>query len=164
MVLPQGPVEDDAMIWSRFFSVSALDYLFAAILTATIPVVFAFSIYWIAPWGCETSAWLCLFPLSVIGVAPIAAICLPFLFRLNRQRRNPLPDGWLPVIVSLAVVSQVGVSGYSLWSLADYMRRIFFYEVLIFPQGLAAGALTGAVFWCVLFMLNKRRAKLRNAD
>ena len=149
------------MIWSHFSSLSKFDYSIAAVLTAATPIVLAYSIYWFAPWDCEASAWLCLFPLSLIGVAPIAAICLPILFRLNWKRREVIPDGWLPVVVSVAVISQVVVTGYSLWSLADYMSRIFFYEVLIFPQGLAAGALTGAVFWCSLFMLNKRRAKLR---
>ena len=148
------------MIWSQFSSVSKFDYIFAAVLTAVVPIAIAFSIYWFAPWGCDASAWLCLFPLSLIGVAPIGATFLPFLFRFNQKRRNALPNGWLVVIVLVAIVSQIGVSGYSLWSLADYMRRIFFYEVLIFPQGLAAGAVTGAVFWCSLFMLNKRRARL----
>lgn len=149
------------MIWSHFRWLSRFDYLVAAVLTAAIPVALAYSIYGFAPWGCDASAWLCLFPLSLIGVAPIGAFCLPIVFRLNRQKRAALPDGWLPVVVSFAVVSQVGVAGYSLWSLADYMRRIYFYEVLVFPQGLAAGALTGAVFWCVLFVLNRRRARSR---
>jgi hypothetical protein len=149
------------MIWSQFCSLSRFDYLIASVLTAAIPIALAYSIYWFAPWACDASAWLCLFPLSLIGVAPIGAICLPILFRLNQQRREVLPDGWLIVVVSVAVISQVAVTGYSLWSLADYMRRIFFYEVLIFPQGLAAGALTGVVFWCSLFMLNRRRARLR---
>ena len=152
------------MIRSKFFLVNALDYLFAAVLTAVVPIALAYSIYWYAPWGCDASAWLCLFPLSIIGVAPIAAICLPILFRLNRQRRHPLPDGWLLVVLSVAIVSQVAVTGYSLWLLADYMRKIFFYEVLIFPQGLAAGAVTGAVFWCALFMLNNRRSRLHLGD
>ena len=152
------------MIWSQFSAFRALDYLVAAILTAAIPIALAYSIYWLAPWGCDASAWLCLFPLSLIGVAPIAALCLPFLFRLNQKRRHALPDGWLLVIVSVAIVSQVAVTGYSLWSLADYMRRIFFYEILIFPQGLAAGALAGAVFWSSLFTLNKRRASLHGRD
>lgn len=148
------------MIWSHFCSLSRIDYLVAAVLTASIPIALAYSIYWVAPWGCDTSAWFCLFPLSLIGVAPIGAICLSILFYLNRQRREALPDGWLPVVVSVATISQVAASGHSLWLLADYMGRIFFYEVLIFPQGLAAGALTGSVFWCSMFMLNRRRARL----
>jgi hypothetical protein len=152
------------MIRSQFSSVSALDYLVAAVLTAVVPIALAFSIYWFAPWGCDANAWLCLFPLSLIGVAPVGAIGLPIMFRLNRQRRHPLPDGWLFVVVSFAVASQVAVSVYSLWSLADYMRRIFFYEVLIFPQGLAAGAVTGAVFWSSLFMLDQKRARLQRGD
>lgn len=152
------------MIRSQFFYVSTLDYLVAAVLTVVVPIALAYSIYWYAPWGCDASAWLCLFPFSLTGVAPIAATCLPILFRLNRQRRHPLPDGWLSVVLSVAIVSQVAVTGYSLWLLADYMRRIFFYEVLIFPQGLAAGAVTGAVFWCSLFMLNKRRSRLHRGD
>ena len=147
------------MIRSKFSSVSTLDYLVAAVLTAVVPIAFAFSIYWFAPWGCDASEWLCLFPLSLIGVAPIGAICLPIMFRFNRQRRHPLPDGWLPFVFSVAVVSQVAMTVYSLWSLSDYMRRIFFYEVLIFPQGLATGAVVGAVFWSSLFMLDKRRAR-----
>ena len=152
------------MIWSHFSSLGRFDYLIAAVLTAAIPIALAYSIYWFAPWGCDASAWFCLFPLALIGVAPIGAICLPILFRLNRQRREALPDGWLLVVVSVAVISQVAVTGYSLWSLADYMRLIFFYEVLIFPQGLAAGAVTGAVFWSSLFMLNKRRERLIGGD
>jgi hypothetical protein len=97
-------------------------------------------------------------------VSPIAATCLPILFFFNRQRRHPLPDGCLPVVSSVAIVSQAAVSGYSLWSFADYMRRIYFYEILIFPQGLAAGAVAGAVFWCSLFMLNDRRSRLSRGD
>ncbi len=152
------------MIRSQFLFVNALDYVVAAVLTAVVPIALAYSIYWYAPWGCDASAWLCLFPLSIIGVAPIAATCLPILFRLNQQRRHPLPDGWLLVVLSVAIVSQVAVTGYSLWLLADYMRQIFFYEVLNFPQGLAAGAVTGAVFWCSLFMLNNRRSRLHGGD
>lgn len=147
------------MIRSQFCSVGALDYVVAAVLTALGPIAFAFSIYWFAPWGCDANEWLCLFPLSLICVAPIGAICLPIVFRFNRQRRHPLPDGWLPFVVSVAVVSQVAVTVYSLWSLTDYMRRIFFYEVLIFPQGLATGAVVGAVFWSSLFMLDEIRAR-----
>lgn len=149
------------MIWSRFCSVSTLDYLVAAFLTAVVSIATAFSIYWFAPWGCDTSAWLCLFPISLIGVAPIAAICMPILFSLNQRRPRALPDGWLPFVLSSAVVAQLVVTGYSLWLFEEHMRRNFIFEVLILPQGLAAGSLTGAVFWCSLFILNKRRGKLR---
>lgn len=148
------------MYRSHFSLVSVLDCLVAAFLTAVIPIALAYSIYWFAPWSCDASAWLCLFSLSLIGVAPIGAICLPILFRLNQQRRQTLPDGWLPVVVSVAAVSQVTVTGYSLWLFEDHIRRIFIYEILIFPQGLAAGAITGAVFWCSLAMLNTQRARL----
>lgn len=152
------------MIWSRFCSVNTFDYLVAGASTAVVSIALAYSIYWAAPWGCDASAWLCLFPISLIGVAPIGAVCLPFLFRLNRKRSRPIPDGWLPFIVSVAAVSQLAVTGYSLWIFDDHMRRIFFYEVLIFPHGLAAGALTGAVFWYSLFMLNNRRARLHRGS
>ncbi|MDU8946475.1 hypothetical protein [Ovoidimarina sediminis] len=152
------------MIWSRFCSVSTFDYLVAAVSTAVISVAIAYSIYLFAPWGCDASAWLCLFRISLLGVAPIGAICLPLLFRLNRQRHRAFPDGWLPFVVSVAIVSQVAVTGYSFWLFEDHIRRIFFYEILIFPQGLAAGAVTGAAFWCSLAILNKRRARLHRRD
>lgn len=149
------------MIWSQFSKFNTIDYFIAALSTAVVSVAFAYTIYWFAPWGCDASAWLCLFPLSLIGVAPLGAICLPILFRLNLRRRRPIPDGWLPFISAVAAISQLGVTGYSLWLFDDRMRQIFFYEILIFPQGLAAGAMTGAVFWCSLYFLNNRRARLR---
>ncbi len=148
------------MIWSHFRSVSSLDYLIAAFLTAVVSLSIAYSIYLSAPWGCDANAWLCLFPISLIGIAPIAAVCMPILFGFNQRRRRTLPDGLLPFVVLVALVSQTMVTGYSLWHSEEHMRRIFFYEVLIFPQGLAAGALTSAVFWFALFALNRRREKL----
>lgn len=144
---------------SRFHGVTGVDLVIAGVLTAAIPVCLAFAIYWLAPWGCDASAWLCLFPLSLLGVAPVAALYLPILFHFNRRLRHPFPDGWLPVIVLTAGVSQLVVTGYSLWTLADYMRRIFLFDALIFPQGLAAGATTGAVFWASLALLCRMRKR-----
>src|SRR5512134_3231566 len=95
--------------------ISTTDYLLAGVLTAVLPVALSFAIYWWAPWGCDASAWLCLFPLSLLGVAPIAALCLPIAFALNRRRHHPLPDGLMPVAVMTGVASQVLVTGYSFW-------------------------------------------------
>lgn len=147
------------MIWSPSSAISGGKYVFAGVLTAAIPVALAFTIYWSAPWACDASAWLCLFPLSLLGVAPVAALCLPIVFYLNRRRPHPLPDGWMPVVLLTGVVSQVLVTGYSLWLLEDYMRRVFFFEALIFPQGFAAGAVTGAVFWWSLALLSSSRTR-----
>lgn len=149
------------MIWSQIRSASPLDYLIAAFLTAVASLSIAYSIYLAAPWGCDANAWLCLFPISLIGIGPVAAVIMPILFSLNRRRTRALPDGLLPFVVLVGLVSQAVVSGYSLWQSEEHMRRIFFYDVLIFPHGLAAGALAGAVFWCALYILNKRREKLR---
>ncbi len=147
------------MIWSRSSIVTGSDCVIAGVLTAAVPVGLAFALYWLAPWGCDASAWICLFPLSLLGVAPVAALCLPILFHFNRRRRQPFPDGWLPVILLTGSVSQLLVTGYSLWTLADYMRRIFLYDALIFPQGFAAGATAGAVFWVSLALLGRMRKR-----
>lgn len=129
------------------------DYVIAGVLTAVMSVSLAFAFYWLAPWGCDASAWLCLYPLSLLMAAPFAALCLPILLSLNRRRRCPFPDGWLMVIFVTAAMSQLLISGYSLWSLADYLRHNFLFEVLIFPQGLAAGATIGAAFCASLALL-----------
>lgn len=118
----------------------------AGILTAVIPWAIAFAMHWWAPWGCDASAWLCVFPLSLSGIAPIAALCLPLLFFFNQRRRHPFPDGWLSIMVLSGCVSQLLVSAYGLWLVDDHVRRIFFFDVLMFPHGLVAGVLIGAVF------------------
>lgn len=99
-----------------------------------------FAIYCLAPWGCDASAWLCPFPLSSLGAAPVVALCLPILFYVNQRRRHPFPDGWFTV--ARHRVQPLGT------------RRLyeadFFFEALIFPQGLACGAFTGAIFYASL--------------
>lgn len=127
----------------------------AAVLTAVLPAALGFAMYRSAPSGCDTNAWLCLFPISMFYLAPAAAVYLPVLFYLNRRRRRPLPDGLMPVALLTGVVTQFLASGVSLWSLADYMRRIHVHEVLIFPQALAAGIVIGAVFRLSLAVLSK---------
>lgn len=122
----------------------------AGLLTAVVPVMLAFAAYWLAPWGCDANAWLCLLPISLIFVAPVAALCLPLLVVMNRRRPKPFPDGWLPVLSVTGLLAQLAISGASLWLAAPHMRRIFFFDVLIFPQGFVAGAIVGAVFWISL--------------
>ena len=127
-------------------ALSTRDYVRAGILTAVIPVALAFAMYWLAPWGCDANAWLCLVSLSMLGTAPIAALCLPVLVFLNRRRSHPFPDGWLSVMALTGCASQLLVTGVSLWALADYLRRIFLLEALIVPYGFVAGAIIGAIF------------------
>lgn len=86
---------------------------------------------------------------------------MPILFGLNQRRGRALPDGLLPFVVLVALFSQTMVTGYSFWQSEEHIRRIFFYDVLIFPQALAAGALVGTLFWCALYVLDKRREGLR---
>lgn len=144
------------MARSHFGDITTRNYLLAGFFTAALPISLAFAIYWWAPWGCDASAWLCLFPLALLGVAPIAALCLPFAFFLNRRRNRPFPDGLVAVTSLTGVVSQVLVTAYAFWLLEDYVRRIFFFEALIFPQGFAAGAVTGATFWFSLVLAARR--------
>lgn len=125
---------------------STRDYVRAGILTAVIPVALAFAMYWLAPWGCDANAWPCLVSLSMLGTAPIAALCLPVLFFLNRRRSHPFPDGWLSVVVFTGCASQLLVTVSSVWVLADYVRRTFLLEALIVPYGFVAGAIIGAIF------------------
>jgi len=136
---------------------SASDYIIAGILTVVVPVTLAFASYWLAPWGCDANAWLCLLPLSLLGVAPIAALCLPILYFMNRRRVHPLPDGWFSIMLLTGFMAQMLVSGYSLWLFEPHMRRIFFFDILIFPQGFVAGVIVGAVFWISLAVLGKAR-------
>lgn len=136
---------------------SARDLVRAGILTAVVPMAMALAIHGLAPWGCDASAWLCLLPLSLLGVAPIAALGLPILIFFNRRRRQPLPDGWLAVSLFTGCVSQVLASAYGFGSAADHMRRIFLFDVLIFPYGLVAGAMVGVVFWVSLVLPEKVR-------
>ena len=145
------------IFWSLSRAPATRDYVRAGILTAVIPVALAFASYWLAPWGCDASAWLCLLPLSLLGVAPIAALCLPLLFYFNRRRLYPLPDGWFSIVLSTGVVAQGLVTGYSLWLAAPHIRRIFLFDVLVFPQGFVAGLIVGAVFWVSLIMFARSR-------
>jgi hypothetical protein len=130
-------------------------YVWAGILTATIPMLLAYAIYWLAPWGCDANAWLCLLPLSLIVVAPIAALILPFAVFFNRRRRRPLPDGWLPITLSTGVLAQTGISATSLWLYGDYLRHLYLVDVLIFPQAFVAGAMVGTVFSASLSILSR---------
>lgn len=134
----------------------ARHYIAAGILTAVIPVALAFAIHRLAPWACDASAWLCLFPLSMLYSAPFAALCLPLLVFVNRRRRNPFPDGWISVVSFTGVVVQVIITGTSLWITRPYIRHHFIFDVLIFPQGFAAGAVIGAVFWVSLAVFESK--------
>lgn len=133
------------------------DLVFAGIVTAIVPMAAAFTTYWLAPWSCDASAWLCLLQLSLIGVGPVAALCLPLALTLNRRRRAPFPDGLLPVMAVTGVVAQALVSACSLWLASPVLRRVFLFDVLILPQGLVAGVLVGAVFRLALTGLAGRR-------
>lgn len=122
------------------------DYLRAGVLTAVVPLALAFGIYWLAPWGCDANAWLCLLPIALAYLALPAALFLPIAVFLNRRRARPWPDGLIPVVLATGLLAQAVVSGTSLWRSDPHMREIFFWDVLIFPQGLAAGAILGLVF------------------
>ena len=129
---------------------SARDYIRAGILTAIVPVAGAFTSYWLAPWGCDANAWPCVLPLALLVIAPFAALVLPLLTLLNRRRRRPLPDGWISIALLSGVIGQLITSGASLWLNEPHVRRTFFVEVLVIPQGFVAGAIAGAVFWASL--------------
>lgn len=129
---------------------SARDYIRAAILTAVVPVAGAFTSHWIAPWGCDANAWLCVLSLALIVIAPFAALVLPLLTLLNRRRRRPFPDGWISITLLSGVIGQLTTSGVSLWLNEPHVRRTFFVEVLVIPQGFVAGAIAGVVFWVSL--------------
>lgn len=85
---------------------SARDYTRAGILTAAIPVLFACAILWFAPWACDASAWLCLLPLTLIYVAPVAALLLPLAVCLNRRAAYSLPEGFLAVTLLTGGLAQ----------------------------------------------------------
>jgi hypothetical protein len=143
------------MIWSPSRVLSARDLVRAGIFTAVIPVALAFTFYWLAPWGCDANAWLCLLPLALIYVSPIAALILPLAFLINRRRQSVIPDGWLSTMILTGIVAQLLVTVTSLWLNEPHIRRIFFFDVLIFPQGFVAGATIGAIFWVSLAAFGK---------
>ncbi len=127
----------------------------AGALTGVVLAALAFGSYRLAPWGCDNSAWACLLPISMLGIAPVAAIGLPVALLLNRRRRRPSPDGWLAVIPASGLAAQLLVTGWSLWTLKPYLLRHFLFEALIFPQAFVAGAIAGAVF-CAWHRLLRR--------
>jgi len=135
---------------------SARDYTRAGILTAAIPVLFACATLWFAPWACDAGAWLCLLSLTLIYVSPVAALLLPMAVFLNRRAAYSLPEGFLAVTLLTGFLAQVIVSSFSIWSSEPHMRRIFFVDILIFPQGFAAGVMVGALFWLSLYTLSRR--------
>lgn len=138
------------MIRSPRRAFSARDCTRAGTLAAAIPISLAFTTYWLAPRGCDGNAWFCLLAVSLLGVAPFAALGLPVSFFVNRRRRHPLPDRWFPIMLVSGVVGQVIVAGISLWLVRAYVQRMFLFDRLIFPQGFVAGAIVGAVFWVSL--------------
>lgn len=131
----------------------------AGIVTALVPSAVALAIHRLAPWGCDASGWLCLFPLALLGVAPVAAVGLPILrFLKQRRRHHAFPDGWLTGTAWTACAAQLLVSTFSLIWADDHMRRLFFWDVLMFPYGLAAGAIAGMIFWGALASMGKARS------
>jgi hypothetical protein len=135
------------MMWSSGRDLLVKEYVWIGLLTGIVPSLLAFLSYWLAPWGCDANAWLCLLPLALLVLAPFAALWLPVLFYINQRMRHTVPDGWLPIIFLSGVVSQVMSASYGLWRFQPYLEYVDTHEVLLFPQGFAAGAIIGLVFW-----------------
>ncbi|MEL7172366.1 MAG: hypothetical protein AAFU72_03445 [Pseudomonadota bacterium] len=129
-------------------------YLIAGVLTAVVPLAVAYIVFYSVPAGCDVNAWLCLFPVSLMYLAPCAAVAIPLLFYIAGIRHIGFV-GWIVLTLLVGSISQMLISGWSLFISAEYMRRIYFYEILIFPQGFAAGALCGAVFGAAMAGLRK---------
>lgn len=141
--------------------ISVRECLLAGVATLTVPVVLAFGIYWWAPWGCDASAWLCLFPLALLGIAPLAALCLPVLALVDRRDLRPRPGGWLAVPLATGTVAQLCVSGYGLWQYSAYLRHTAVVDVLFLPQGFAAGVIAGGVFRAALWLAVRGRDRVK---
>ena len=127
----------------------------AGILTAAIAAMMGYGIRLLAPSGCDASAWLCLLPLLLWIIGPVAGLCLPILVFFKRRRLPSLPDSFLAVTLLTGCAAQLLASAYGLGSASDHVRRIFFFDVLLFPQGFVAGIMVGAVFCVSLASLRK---------
>lgn len=98
------------------------DLVYAGIPALVVPVMMAFAIHRLAPWGCDASAWLCLFPFSLLCAAPIAALFLPALVFLNQRRSHPFFTGWLIPTALTGCASQLLVTAcqpVNLWAGLD---------------------------------------------
>lgn len=134
-------------------------YILAGVLAAGIPMLAGNIIYRSAPGACYDSP--CALPLMLIVTPPYAVPVLVAIFALNRRLRTPFPDGFLPFVLLSGLVGQIGVSAYSYSMASDSIRRIFFYEVLFFPLGLAVIGCVGAVFWISAYGLARITSETR---
>lgn len=122
---------------------NARDYIWAGILTGAIPFAIGLMTLWVAPWACDASPWLCLLPIALMYISPVAAVFLPLVFLLNCRAAKSLPDGFLVVTLLSAFLVQVIVSGMSFWNSETHMRKIFFVSILIFHKPSWREALSG---------------------
>ena len=139
-------------------SLKAWHYLLAGLLAAAVPMALGLGLHRMNPGACYDSP--CLLPLALLLVPPCAAPALTLLFALNRRLGRPVPDGWLPGPLICGTMVQIVLSTVSLASAEAHMRRIFLFEMFLFPQGFLAGLAVGAVFWGALLASGRQAARI----
>lgn len=135
-----------------------LSYLVAGFMAIVVPMGLGHSIYHSDPGACYDGP--CLLPLLLIISPPYAAPVLTVLFAVNRRTRKSLPDGWLPTVLASGIVGQIGMSVFGVLMASPNIRRIFFSDTLLVPQGLYVGLLVGVVFWGVLYACGRKSAEI----
>lgn len=129
-------------------------YVIAGVLAVAVPMAMALALSQTVMSGCYDS--LCLLPLLMLIVPPVAAPVLVVLFALNRRFGKPFPDGWLPIVAISGFLVQIAISVFAVSTATSRYRDIFFSELMSVPQGLIVGLTIGAVFWGALCALGKK--------
>lgn len=133
-----------------------VSYLFAGFTASVVPMGLGYVIFLLDPGACYDSP--CALPLLLFVMPPYAAPVLTILFAINRRFERSLPDGWLPTILASGIVGQIGMSAFGVLMASPNIRRIFFSDILLVPQGLFVGSVVGVVFWVVLHACGRESA------
>lgn len=140
-------------------SLAFYSYIVAIVVAIAVPMGLGYIIFRLDPSACYDS--VCLLPLLMMLVPTYAVPVLAALFAINRRRKTPLPDGWLPTIMISGLVVQIAISVYALSTSTPEYRDIFFSELLSFPQGLAVGLTIGAVLWVALYVSGRKGSGMK---
>lgn len=149
------------MIWRLRHPFDRQDYVCAALVTAVALPLFGLAVTQLVPATCHTRGnselmrWGCLLPGLLIVVPIFLAALIPFGLWINRQR---LPDGVLPGVICVGVLTHIALMALYLFFLDNAYRGSFLRAFLEIEQPFVAGALSAAVFWGVLALRQRRRA------
>jgi hypothetical protein len=144
------------------------DLIRASVLTAAMPGCLAVVLVWLVPAGCDIRGdpalyrWTCLLPGLMVPVSIAVALLLPLAMLLNLRLGQPVPDGWLAVIMVVGTAAQAGLVGGYYLSLDAAYRRLFLSEVAFVPQPFVAGAISATVYMVAL-RIGRRPSRARRS-